>query len=85
MRTDVVIQCAPRHINKMFICVLTPVISVYESANCFRFCGMVLNAVNVHCTFNKKLRFLEKRGTTVCVNTLKKLALGIALPLSCGA
>lgn len=64
MRTDVVIQCAPRHINKMFI-------SVYESANyCFLFCGMVLNAVNAHCTFNKKLRFLEKRGTTVCVNTL---------------
>lgn len=70
MRTDLVIKCAPRHINKMFICVLTPVISVYELANCFRFCGMVLYAVNAHCTFNKKLRFLEKRGTTVCVNTL---------------
>ena len=70
MRTDLVIKCAPRHINKMFICVLTPVISVYELANCFRFCGMVLYAVNAHCTFNIELRFLEKRGTTVCVNTL---------------
>ena len=69
MRTDLVIQSAPRHINKMFTCVLTPVISVYESANFFLFCGMVLNAVNAHCT-NKKLRFLEKRETTVCVNTL---------------
>ena len=63
MRTDIVIQCAPRHINKMFTCVLTPVISVYESANyCFLFCGMVLNAVNAHCTFNKKTEISREAG-----------------------